>query len=153
MTDPRVRGSVTGLIRRLWPLIKFSMVGVVNTLVYYGVYLALYLFTPYVIAHLIGWTVSVVVSYLLNCRFTYHVKPTWRKLFLFPLSSLPNVLFTTFGVVFLVEVLFVSKTWAPLIAGLVAVPFSYLFAKFILVGRGSVTTLSTEKGDAGASAE
>ena len=56
---------------RFWPLIKFSMVGVVNTGVYYGVYLLLYRYMPYVAAHLIGWTVSVVGSYLLNSWFTY----------------------------------------------------------------------------------
>ncbi|QGF23581.1 GtrA family protein [Raineyella fluvialis] len=121
---------------RLWPLVKFSLVGVVNTGVYYGVYLLLYRFMPYVAAHLIGWTVSVIGSYLLNCWFTYRVRPTWLKLLVYPLSSLPNVIFTTFGVVLLIEVLKVSKELAPLIAGLMAVPFSYLLAKLLLVGRG-----------------
>ena len=120
---------------RFWPLIKFSMVGVVNTGVYYGVYLLLYRYMPYVAAHLIGWTVSVVGSYLLNSWFTYKVRPTWIKLLLFPLSSIPNVLFTTFGVVFLVEVLHISKELSPLIAGLIAIPFGYLLAKFLLVGK------------------
>ncbi len=121
---------------RLWPLVKFCLVGVVNTGVYYGVYLLLFRLMPYVAAHLIGWTVSVVVSYLLNSWFTYRVRPTWLKLLLYPLSSLPNVLFTTFGVVLLVEVFRVGKGIAPLIAGLAAVPFSYLLAKLLLVGRG-----------------
>ncbi len=120
---------------KFWPLIKFCLVGVVNTGVYYGVYLLLYRFMPYVAAHLIGWVVSVVASYLLNCWFTYKVRPTWLKLLLYPLSSLPNVLFTTFGVVLLVEVLHVSKELSPLVAGLCAVPFSYLLAKLLLVGR------------------
>lgn len=125
---------------RFWPLIKFSLVGVVNTGVYYGVYLLLYRFMPYVAAHLIGWVVSVVVSYLLNSYFTYKVRPSWVKLLVYPLSSLPNILFTTFGVVFLVEVLGVSKELSPLIAGLVAVPFSYALAKLLLVGRPKPTT-------------
>ncbi|MEA5153640.1 GtrA family protein [Raineyella sp.] len=121
---------------RLWPLVKFCLVGVVNTGVYYGVYLLLFRLMPYVAAHLIGWTVAVVVSYLLNSWFTYRVRPTWLKLLVYPLSSLPNVLFTTFGVVLLVEVLGVGKGIAPLIAGLAAVPVSYLLAKLLLVGRG-----------------
>ncbi|WOP19838.1 GtrA family protein [Raineyella sp. LH-20] len=121
---------------RLWPLVKFCLVGVVNTGVYYGVYLVVLRFLPYPVAHLIGWTVSVVVSYLLNCVFTYRVRPTWRKLLVYPLSSLPNVLFTTFGVVLLIEVFHVGERLAPLIAGLAAVPFSYLLARLLLVGRG-----------------
>lgn len=130
---------IRNLFWRLWPMIKFGMVGVVNTGVYYGVYLLLYRFMPYVAAHLIGWTVSVVGSYLLNSWFTYKVRPTWIKLLLFPLSSIPNVLFTTFGVVLLVEVLHVSKELSPLIAGLCAIPFGYALAKLLLVGKsGSV---------------
>lgn len=137
---------------RLWPLVKFSLVGVVNTGVYYGVYLLLLRFLPYLVAHLIGWTVAVVVSYLLNCWFTYRVRPTWRKLLVYPLSSLPNVLFTTFGVVLLVEVFRVGEELAPLIAGLAAVPFSYLLARLLLVGRGKGDPVTGEAvpGDAGA---
>lgn len=135
---------IRSLWLRFWPLIKFCMVGVVNTGVYYGVYLLLYRYMPYLAAHLIGWVVSVVASYLLNTYFTYKVKPSWRKLLLYPLSSLPNIIFTSFGVVLLIEVLGVSKELSPLIAGLAAVPFSYLLAKFLLVGRSEEDSTEAE---------
>lgn len=122
------------LRQEFWPLVRFGLVGVANTGVYYVTYLILLLALPYVVAHLLAWAVSMTFSYLLNCWFTYRVKPTWGKFIRFPLASLPNVLFTTFGVVLLVEWLGVSDKWAPLIAGLLAVPFSYLFAKWLLVG-------------------
>jgi putative flippase GtrA len=88
---------------------------------------------PYLLAHFFAWGVAISVSFFLNCRFTYRVRPTWRRYVLFPLSNLPNVLATSVGVVALVEVLEFDKRVAPLIAGLCAVPFSYLLGKVLMV--------------------
>lgn len=147
---------VNRLRENFWPLIKFGLVGVANTGVYYACYLVLLVVMPYLPAHLIAWAVSMVFSFYMNCLFTYRVKPTWRKLVSFPLASLPNVVFTTFGVVLLVETLRVPEQWAPLIAGILAVPFSYVFAKWLLVGprRKDGDHDQTEQGEpAEASAE
>ncbi len=121
------------LALRLWPLVKFSMVGVVNTLVSYVVYLALHLVLPYMVAFVLGFAVGVVVSFLLNCRFTYRVKPTWRGFLLFPLSAIPNLLLSSAGVLLMVEVLGWSERIAPLVATVLAVPVSFVIARTILV--------------------
>lgn len=115
------------------PMLRFSLVGVLNTGAYYAVYLALIPFIPYLGAHLIAWAVAITASFLLNCHFTYRVKPTWRRYALFPLSNLPNVLATSVGVVALIELLYLDKRIAPLIAGICAVPFSYLLGKFLML--------------------
>lgn len=115
------------------PLIRFSLVGVLNTGIYYIAYLLLILLLPYLGAHLLAWCVAVTVSFLLNCRFTYHVQPTWKRYALFPLASLPNILATSLGVVGLVEFLHFDVRIAPLIAGVCAVPFSYLLAKMLML--------------------
>lgn len=117
------------------PLASFSLIGLVNTAVYYGVYLMLVAFLPYVVAHLIAWAVSISTSFVLNCRFTYRVAPTWRRYALFPVSNLPNIAFTTFGVVLLVEWLQVGQRIAPLVAGICAIPFSYLLGRYLMHGR------------------
>ena len=117
------------------PLIRFSLVGVLNTGVYYLTYLAIVPFAPYLVAHLVGWFVAMTFSFLMNCRFTYHVRPTWKRYVLFPLSNLPNVLFTSLGVVALVELLHVSTRLAPLIAGICAIPFSYLLGRVLMKDR------------------
>jgi putative flippase GtrA len=119
--------------RNALPLLRFALVGVLNTGVYYVAYLALVPWMPYLLAHLLAWSVAITVSFFMNCRFTYRVRPTWRRYALFPLSNLPNVLATSVGVVALIEVLNFDKKLAPLIAGLCAVPFSYLFGKFLML--------------------
>lgn len=122
------------LLVRLWPLVKFSMVGVVNTLVSYAVYLVLRLVMPYMVAFVLGWVVGVIVSFLLNCRFTYRVRPTWRGFVLFPLSSVPNIVLSSAGVLLMVEVFGWDQRIAPLIATVLAVPVSYGIARTILLG-------------------
>lgn len=121
------------VIEHAIPLIRFSLVGVLNTGIYYVAYLLLILSMPYLGAHLLAWCVAVTVSFLLNCRFTYHVQPTWRRYALFPIASLPNILATSLGVVGLVEFLHLDVKIAPLIAGICAVPFSYLLAKLLML--------------------
>ena len=89
---------------RLWEFLRFGLVGVANTAVYYVVYLLLLLVLPYLAAHVLAWTVAVYFSFFLNAAFTYRVRPTWRKALLFPLSNIPNIVMTTVGVTVLVEV-------------------------------------------------
>lgn len=117
------------------PLLRFSLVGVVNTGVYYLAYLGLIVVLPYFTAHLLAWAVSISASFFLNCRFTYHVQPTWRRFAVYPLSNLPNIIATSVGVVALIEVFNLNVKIAPLIAGICAVPFSYLLAKFLLTAK------------------
>lgn len=124
-------------LMRIWPLTKFCMVGVVNTAISYGVYLLLQRFWPYLAAHVAGWYVGVCASFLMNCLFTYRVRPTWRRFWMFPLSSLPNVLLSSAGVVALIEVAHVDQRLAPLVATLAAIPLSYLLAKAILAPKGA----------------
>ena len=84
----------------------------------------------------IAWEL-IVASFLLNCRFTYRVRPTWRRFLLFPLSTLANVGMTTFGVVAMVSWLGVDERIAPLIAGILAIPATFLVTRYLLVGRES----------------
>lgn len=101
-------------------------------MVSYACYLLLLIFMPYLPALAIGWAVGVTVSFFLNCRFTYHVPPTWRGFLYFPLSSIPNFLLSSAGVVLMVEVLDWNEQIAPLIATVLAIPFSYFIARWIL---------------------
>lgn len=116
-------------------LVRFGLVGVANTAVYYAAYLPLLMVLPYLGAHLIAWAISVVASFLLNCYFTYRVRPTWRRFFLFPLSTIVNVAMTTFGVYGLVEWVGVDERIAPLVAGIIAIPATFGITRLLLVGR------------------
>ena len=127
------------------PLFTFGLVGVVNTAVTYACYLLLHLVMPYLAAFLLSWVAGIITSFFLNCRFTYHVAPTLRRFLAYPLSVLPNVVLSTLGVVLMVEVLRWNERLAPLVATVLAVPVSYLLARFILLGDGMGSAAEASK--------
>lgn len=126
--------------------VRFGAVGVVNTGVYYGAYLALREVLPYLAAHVIGLAVGMVVSFFLNCYWTFRTRPTWRKFALFPLTNATNYVMVTVGVVLLVEWLKVDTRIAPLVASALAIPVTFLLSRKVLIGgraTGGGTTPTT----------
>lgn len=96
-------------------ILKFIIVGGINTLNYYVVYLLLLklLHIEYMISHITGFLVAFVISYYLNCYFVYRVKPTWRKFISFPITQIVNVsLQTVFIICFCILAKFASGNCA-----------------------------------------
>ncbi|EUD36745.1 flippase GtxA [Staphylococcus aureus] len=115
-------------------ILKFIIVGGINTLNYYVVYLLLLklLHIEYMISHITGFLVAFVISYYLNCYFVYRVKPTWRKFISFPITQIVNVSLQT-------VLLYVFVSWLNLpaeiasFAGLViTIPITFVLSKWIL---------------------
>lgn len=116
-------------------LTRFAVVGVINTGVYYAFYLLVHTVAPYLVAHLVALALSMVVSFFLNCYWTFRTPPTWRKFLVFPLTNATNYVLMTVGIVVLVEWLHVGQWIAPLIAAVAAIPVTFLLSRWVLVGR------------------
>lgn len=113
---------------------KFNMVGIVNTINYYILYL---LFKEvfqmnYMTAHLLGFFISMIGSFYLNSYFTYRTKPTFKKFLQFPLTYVVNILVSTLAIYILVQLLSIHDNIAPIIATIIAIPFTFLLSKMIL---------------------
>jgi putative flippase GtrA len=115
-------------------VLRFALVGVVNTATYYAMYLVLREPIGYLAAHVVAFALSTVGSFLLNSYVTYRTRPTWRKFVLFPLTVAANFVITTVGVTLLVEVFDVDERIAPLLAAAVAIPATFLATRYVLVG-------------------
>ncbi|MFJ3499891.1 MULTISPECIES: GtrA family protein [unclassified Streptomyces] len=122
---------------RLAEIFRFGLVGGVNTGTFFGCYLLLHPWMPYLAANSLAFVLSMIGSFFLNTYFTYRTRPTWKKFALFPLANLTNFLVQSAG-------LFVLVTWAgmddriaPLVAAVFAIPFTYLISQRILVPRGT----------------
>jgi putative flippase GtrA len=114
----------------------FVVVGFVNTANYYVLYLVLHaLGVEYLVAHFTATIIAMCGSYLLNCWLTFQVRPSWRTFVLFPLSSVANVVVTTVGLRVLVESVGMDERIAPLVAGVAAIPITYVVTRYLLVGR------------------
>ncbi|MGH4028758.1 glycosyltransferase [Actinomycetota bacterium Odt1-20B] len=126
-------------LRTLRQFLAFASIGIVNTAVYMGVYVSLNRRAPYLVAHVIGFAVSVVGSFLLNTYLTCHTRPTWRAFFRFPLSSLVNMV-SSGALLFLgVHYLEMGKNITALLTGVLVTPFSFLIARWA-INSGTVHT-------------
>ncbi|UMT75464.1 flippase GtxA [Staphylococcus roterodami] len=115
-------------------ILKFIIVGGINTLNYYVVYLLLLkLFhIEYMISHITGFIVAFVISYYLNCYFVYRVKPTWRKFISFPITQLVNVSLQTFLLYGFVSWLNLPAEIAPFAGLIITIPITFVLSKWIL---------------------
>lgn len=135
MTDQRQGYRDLWLGGRRGEWLRYAGVGLTNTLSYYAIFRVLHLFAPYLIAHVIAFAACIVISFFLNCAFTFHVSPTWRRFIRFPLSTLTTFIVMTVGVSVLVEGVGADPNVASLVSALAAVPLSYVISRLLLVGH------------------
>lgn len=115
-------------------ILKFIIVGGINTLNYYVVYLLMLklLHIEYMISHITGFIVAFVISYYLNCYFVYKVKPTWRKFISFPITQIVNVSLQTVLLYVFVSWLNLPAEIAPFAGLIITIPITFILSKWIL---------------------
>ena len=125
------------LTKTHFEIIKFIIVGGINTLDYYLVYLILLkgIGINYMISHITGLIVSFIISYYLNCYFVYKVKPTWRKFIQFPLTQVVNMGMQTLLLYIFVQWLHISSVIAPFAGLILTIPVTFIMSKYILRDR------------------
>jgi putative flippase GtrA len=114
-------------------ILRFALVGTVNTGTYYVSYRLLCLWLPYLAAHVLATVLSMIGSFFMNVRFTFGTSPSWQKFLRFPLTNVTSLVLTTVGVYALVSGLAVDPRIAPLIAALGAIPVTFVIARCVLV--------------------
>ena len=127
---------------------SFALVGVVNTVVDYGVFLACYylLKLPLLAAQVLAWVVAVSGSYVLNCYITFAAESgrqlRWRAYGAFVASGIAGFIANT-------AVLLLARLWVPIpvaklfaIAGSFAVNFS--LSHFVVFRSRAGAKRSTE---------
>ena len=110
--------------------IRFGIVGVIATLIHYGMYYLLNLMWNYNVAYTIGYCVSFLFNFWLSAKFTFKSDPTPLKGVGFALSHLVN-----YGLQILVLNLAVSigipQTFAPVPVYVICVPVNFLLVRFV----------------------
>lgn len=116
---------------------KFIIVGFLNTFNYYILYLLFknLLQMNYISAHLTGFIISMIGSFFMNSYFTYRTKPTLKKFLQFPLTYVVNITISTAVIYILVQWINLNDNLAPIIASIVAIPFTFLISKKVLTSE------------------
>lgn len=118
--------------------LTFLAIGVVNTLsttvfatILDAVKGLLHLADPYRVTFILGYCLSLVLSFFLNTYLTFRQKPTWRRFVKFPVSYIPNFIIQ-YGCVWLFTMLGMGRTLAYLIAAVIGIPVTFLTMKLFV---------------------
>ncbi|MFD4024896.1 glycosyltransferase [Streptomyces sp. NPDC058576] len=128
---------------------SFVLIGCVNTAVYLGIYASLNRWIPYLTAHVIGYTVSIVCSFLLNSYVTCRTRPTWHAFVRYPLSSVVNLVASGALLYGAVSGLGMDKNLAALAAGVIVTPISFLLARWAITSGQAKAAAAVADGEGG----
>ncbi|WP_327306782.1 GtrA family protein [Streptomyces sp. NBC_01298] len=118
---------------KLGQIIRFGLVGGVNTGTFFLLYLVLHPWMPYFAAYSLAFVLAMVGSFFMNTYFTYRTRPTWKKFLLFPLTNITNYVIQSAGLYALVTWAGMNTKIAPLVAAVVAIPFTFVLSRKILI--------------------
>lgn len=115
--------------------VKFGIVGLANTAISYVVYLALiWIGLYYMLASIIGFSVSVFNSYYWNNKYVFRVESgrAWWKTFIKTYISYAGtgIVLSNILLYLWIDVLGISAMIAPLISLVITVPVNFLANKF-----------------------
>lgn len=112
--------------------IIFVIIGIINTIIYNGLYILMLNKTHYLISSIIAYLISMTISFFLNCKYNYKVKPSLKKYIAFPISGIPTFFMQTVGLSLIVEIFLIPEKYAGLLSSIIAIPFSYIIMNIIL---------------------
>jgi putative flippase GtrA len=111
------------------------IVGAINTLTGYILYVSLLAITSYTLSYTISYILGIFISYYLNSRFVFRTELKLTKAVQYPLVYLAQYVLGIILLRVFVELLGVSQILSPALIILITVPVTYLLNKLILKGR------------------
>lgn len=116
--------------KKLSEFIRFVIVGIIATIIHYGLYFILQQIIDVNIAYTIGYVCSFVANFYLTAYFTFRKKTSWNKAFGFGGAHLCNYLLHI-GLLNLFLWLGVTKPLAPFPVFAIAIPINFLLVRFV----------------------
>jgi putative flippase GtrA len=121
---------------------RFLVSGAANTALTYAAYLLLVRLLPYIWAYSIVYVAGIVLAYVVQTKYVFEVRSSWRSFMKFPLIYLVQYVVGATGMRFLVESGLLSKEAALLAVLCTTVPLGFVLSRYVLVGRNSGSKLT-----------
>jgi putative flippase GtrA len=115
--------------------LRFVLVNVLNTVLYWGLYLLLLPVTPYLLANALALVVAVLVAYVANARYAFEVATSRRSLVRYLVTNGTTVALRTGVVWLLVGVLSLGEALAPPVAVALTMPVAFALTRWAMRGR------------------
>ena len=138
-TDILLSNSHFVIMKKLFEIFfqffKFALVGLLNTAISYGTYVILVnIGTHYVLANVLGFSLSVFNSYYWNNKYVFVLNRgrVWWKTFLKTYISYAGtgIVLSNILLAFWIDICGVSKFIAPLINLIIIIPINFFINKF-----------------------
>ncbi len=114
--------------------IRFIIVGVLATIIHYGIYYLCKSFIAVNIAYTLGYVISFIANYFLSSYFTFRTNATAKKVVGFGLSHLIN-----YGLHMLLLNVFlhfgVNDKIAPIFVFAIAIPVNFILVRTVLKSK------------------
>lgn len=108
------------------------MVGCLNTLATYLLYLSLLLLFPYNLAYSCSYAGGIIISYYLNVLFVFKKKVGWKSFLQFPLVYVLQYVLSIGFINILILYGDLTQTIAPIVAIILTIPITFLLSKFVV---------------------
>ena len=112
-------------------VVRFGIVGVVATLIHYGIYLLLNQFIINWVAYSIGYAISFICNFFLSNFFTFKTKPSFKKGVGFGASHVINYLLHVILLSVFIK-LGINEDLAPIPVFCIVIPINFLLVRYVL---------------------
>lgn len=112
--------------------VRFLLVGVINTLLSYMLYLLLLIFMTYIPAYSIAYCTGMTVSYFLNVKFVFKKNITFISFLKFPMVYLIQYALGVIILWLLVDEFSISPDLAIIGVVIVTTPITFIASRFAL---------------------
>ena len=117
------------------PFARFLLSGGLNTLVTYGIYLALLRFMSYRISYSLAFMIGIAIAYLLSRYFVFVMPSAGKRGILFPAIYLLQYLVGLLVVFLWVDILQLHVALAPLASLIITIPITFVLTRWVFEVR------------------
>lgn len=112
--------------------IRFTLSGIINTILTYVVYAILSFYLSYDVSYLLAFTLGVVISLFLNSKFVFRSGLTISKTVFFPVIYICQFVLGVVILKIMVEVIDLNIYIAPVLVSIILLPLGFLWSKKLL---------------------
>lgn len=113
---------------------RFIFVGILCTLLHYGLYYLMQLIINVNIAYTMGYFISFAINFWLTSRFTFGTSPSWKKLFGMGGAHGVNYILHIILLNLFIHI-GIPQEWAPIPVFTIAIPINFILVRFVFKNK------------------